>query len=354
MTFCLCSTNYICKFHKRGGYVTSKDDKIMNSFNSYSHIFALGTRPVKDLLSYPHYVGEKVDGSQISFGIFEDVDLNTHNLMDDYQLRVRSKGAEMVVDAPQKMFAQGVTHIKSIQHLLHPGWTYRGEYLQKPKHNTLAYDRIPNGHIILFDINAEDGGLLAPTELANEAARIGLECVPVLRVDEGGNQTTLEHLRYIIDNTSSVLGGQLVEGIVVKPLVELYGIDKKILMGKFVSERFKEAHVHAWKESNPTSGDILDNLAKTFTTEARWMKSIQHMKEAGTLFDAPQDIGPLIHEIVKDVGMEEKEAIQQMLWKWAWPHLQRRVTGGFPSFYKDYLLKQQFEGNEHVETTTEL
>lgn len=323
----------------------------MGSWHSYPSIFALGHWAVRDLLTVPHYVEEKLDGSQFSFGLFP-VD---HIVGDDsevWELRIRSKGAVMNVDAPEKMFALAAAAVKERAHLLHPGWTYRAEYLQKVKHNTLAYDRVPKGNLILFDVSTGEEEYLGPDEKRIEAARIGLEAVPVLHVssyDATGrelfNPTTLEHLRGIIDNTLSVLGGQKIEGIVVKQLGPdyLYGQDKKTLIGKFVSERFKEAHVGAWKEANPTSGDILIQLAKKYCTQARWMKAAQHLREAGQLEDSPRDISKLIIEVQKDMGKEEKEAIQRDLWRWAIPHITRAATRGLPEWWKNELLRRQFE-----------
>lgn len=319
----------------------------MSSWHSYPSIFALGHRAVRDLLTVPHIVEEKIDGSQFSFGLF-DVDYEKQPYGPEFaqELRIRSKGAVMNIDAPEKMFTLAAETVKRIAPLLHPGWTYRGEYLRTPKHNTLAYDRTPVGNVIIFDISIGDEEYLGPHEKRIEAKRIGLECVPLLNYDPSGFFTaTLANLRDIIDNTVSVLGGQKIEGIVVKQLGPefLYGQDKKTLIGKFVSERFKEAHIGAWKESNPTSGDILEQLAKKYCTQARWMKAIQHLREAGQLTDSPKDIGPLMIEVQKDMGKEEKESIQRDLWKWALPHITRAATRGFPEFYKMELLRQQFE-----------
>ncbi len=309
----------------------------MSSWHSYPSIFNLGHRAVRDILSVGHYIEEKVDGSQFSFGIFDDV-------LDPQGpgLRIRSKGAVMNVDAPEKMFVAARDSVLERKDLLHPGWTYRAEYLRVPSHNTLCYDRVPKGHLILFDVNTGEEDYLGPEEKAAEAARLGLECVPVLAKDVTG----LDQLRGIIDETISVLGGQKIEGIVVKQLGPdyLYSPDHKALIGKFVSERFKEAHVGAWKEKNPMSGDILIQLGKKYCTQARWMKAIQHLREAGQIEDSPRDIGKLIIEIQKDMGKEEKEAIQRDLWRWAVPHITRAATRGFPEFYKLELLRRQFEG----------
>ena len=333
----------------------------MSSWHSYPSIYNLGHRAVRNLLTVPHYIEEKVDGSQFSFGLIEVRQDPMQQLAEgrepEWELVVRSKGAVMLADAPEKMFSKAVATAKRLASPealaagvgLHPGWTYRAEYLAKPNHNTLRYDRVPTGNLILFDVSTGDNEWLDPIAKAQEAARIGLECVSTLWQWEphyARPLTRLEDLRDILDHTQSVLGGQLIEGVVVKPLVELYGPDKKTLMGKFVSERFKEAHKHAWKVTSPNSGDILDRLAQTYTVEARWMKAVQHLREAGQLTDSPKDIGLLIPEVAKDLGMEEKADIQRVLWKWAWPHLQRAVTKGLPEWYKNELLRKQFETEE--------
>jgi RNA ligase-like protein len=317
----------------------------MSSWSSYPSIYNLGHRAVRSLLDYPHVVEEKVDGSQFSFGYFEviDTELDTDPV---WELRIRSKGAVMVPEAPEKMFAKAVESVKARIDKLHPNWTYRAEYLQKPKHNTLAYDRVPEGNLIIFDVSTGDQQWLLPAAKKFEANRIGLECVPVLNLDVDDlklRNVTLDLLRAYLDGTKSILGGQLIEGVVIKPLVELYGVDKKTLMGKFVSERFKEAHKVEWKETNPQSGDILTKLEQAYKHEGRWLKAVQHLQEAGKLQDAPQDIPSLIAEVQKDLGKEEEEAIKQILWKWAWPKISRASIKGLPEWYKERLLRLQFE-----------
>lgn len=321
----------------------------MSSWHSYPSIYNLGHAAVRDLLTVPHVVQEKIDGSQFSFGVFYSgeerapkswQELEQQNML---ELKVRSKGAVMHPDAPEKMFTKAVESVKERQHLLHPGWTYRGEYLMKPKHNALAYDRVPDGHIILFDVSTGEEEWLSPEDLQVEAGRIGLEHVPTLWRSSEDEDTTLADLRAIIDSTDSVLGGQKIEGIVIKPLVPLFGRDKKTLMGKFVSERFKEIHSKEWTKENPTNKDIIGLIGQSYTSEARWHKAIQHLREAGKLTDSPQDIGLLIREVPDDILKEEEQAIRDALFKHAWPHIRRMVTRGLPEFYKSELLKRQFE-----------
>jgi hypothetical protein len=315
----------------------------MSSWHSYPSIYNMGHKAIADLLKGPVNVEEKVDGSQFSFGLFDveaAADGSGPGIVGDYELKVRSKGAVMHPDAPEKMFSKGAEHVKSISHLLTPGWTYRGEYLAKPKHNALAYDRIPKGHVILFDINPGEEEYLSYEDKAAEADRLGLETVPLLYQ---GSIASIDEFRGFLDRTS-ILGGQKIEGVVVKPLAyNLYGRDKKVLMGKFVSEAYKEVHSQSWKAENPSAMDIIGMLGQAYGTQARWNKSIQHLRESGKLQDAVQDIGPLMHEIPNDIEKEYIDEIKDRLWSYAWPHIRRAVTRGVPEYYKEQLLKRQFE-----------
>jgi hypothetical protein len=302
----------------------------MSSWHTYPQVFNLGHKAVADLLLDPVVVQEKIDGSQISFGVFHGTEYEG--------LRVRSKGSEINVMAPEKMFLAGVEALKERHHLLRPGWTYRGEYLAKPKHNVLAYDRIPNGHIILFDINVGQESYLNPYDIEVEARNLGFEAVPLLHI---GRLTGIERLRELLGMVS-VLGGQKIEGVVIKNYAR-FGLDKKALMGKFVSEAFKEVHSAEWKNANPTSRDIMDLLAAEYRTPARWAKAVQHLREAGRIEDSPRDIGALFKEVPEDVLKEEEEAIKAKLFAWAWPHLRRSLTAGMAEWYKEELMKLQFE-----------
>jgi len=307
------------------------------SWHSYPSIHNLGHRYVKDLLTVPVNVEEKVDGSQFSFGIFPE----TADLYPAYGgLRVRSKGSELHVGAPETMFIQAVDAVKAIAPLLHPGWTYRGEYLRKPKHNTLPYDRIPRSHVILFDINDGHESYLPYEQKAEEAERLGMDVVPLLFT---GMLTEIGTIRGLLDR-QSILGGAKIEGVVIKPRgYDMWGQDKKVLMGKFVSEAFKESHGAEWKKTNPTRGDVIYELAGAYKSPARWEKAIQHLREAGKLTESLVDIGTLMREVPADIEKECVDEIKEALFKWAWPQIRRASTAGLPEWYKERLLAMQFE-----------
>lgn len=298
------------------------------SLHRYPSIFNMGHRAVADLLKGPVIVQEKVDGSQFSFALVNG------------ELICSSKGAVLNIEAPEKMFKAAVDTVKELKPLLHEGWTYRGEYLAKPKHNALAYERVPLKHIILFDINDVQEGYL-PYALVQTAGEIlGLEVVPLIHA---GMVDNIELFRSFLQRTS-ILGGQKIEGVVVKPInYDQYGQDKKCLMGKFVSEEFKEVHSGEWKKSNPTTSDIIGLLSTEYASPARWQKAVLHLRERGLITDAPQDIPLLFKEVNSDIVKECEAEIKEKLFKYAWSHISRSATRGLPEWYKEQLLKRQFE-----------
>ena len=269
--------------------------------------------------------------SQFSFGRF------------DGELKCRSKGQELIVDAPEKMFVAGVEAVSQLD--LHDGWTYRGEYLQKPKHNALVYNRIPVHHVIIFDINDGEESYLRYTNKTAEAARLGLEVVPLLAQTDLFDLVTFKELL----ERESVLGGTTIEGMVFKPIgYSIFGQDKKCIMGKYVSEAFKEKHGAAWKAANPGQSDVVTNLIIQLKTDARWRKAIQHLQDAGELENDPRDIGKLLKAIGQDVLKEEEDFIRDQLFKWAWPKIQRGIIAGFSEWYKNLLVEAQLSEDTMV------
>lgn len=291
---------------------------------SYPKVYALGHRAISGIFGGPVVVQEKIDGSQISFGVI------------DGELSIRSSGRQLVLDAPDKLFLEAVEVIKAKAANLKSGWVYRGEYLKTPRHNTLAYDRIPKDHIIMFDIETSRQAFLSPELLNIEAGLLGFESAPVLYQGVVEDPETLKSFL----ETVSVLGGQKIEGVVVKNY-NLFTLAGKVALGKYVSKQFEEHH--RGDANNPPSKNILESLIEAYRTPARWNKAIQRLRERGQLDDSPWDIAPLIREILADLLAEEEDAIKQALFDYYWPKIQRGVTSRFPEYYKDRLLEKAFE-----------
>lgn len=298
----------------------------MSSWHSYPKLYNVGHSAVKDIFQSEVLVEEKVDGSQFSFGKING------------ELKVRSKGVQIDPEHPEKMFTKAINTAKELFPILTEGYTYRGEYLQSPKHNALAYDRTPNQHIILFDINTEEEQYLSYSDKVKEATRLGLEVVPILYQ---GKVDRPEQLVELLEKVS-VLGGQKIEGVVIKSYTQ-FGIDKKALMAKHVSEAFKEVHKNSWKEGNPTGKDFIALLAESYRTPARWNKAIQHLKERGELTNTPKDIGLLMKEVQLDIREECTNEIKDKLFEYAWRNIGSSSVKGLAEYYKKILLESNFK-----------
>src|SRR3990167_180075 len=308
----------------------------MSSWGSYPSCFNMGHRAISSLLDGDVIVEEKVDGSQFSFWWYPDEEEAGN------PLKVKSKGAMIYPDAPPKMFSGAVSTVKRLleEGKLHPGWAYRGESLQSPKHNALHYERVPVGNVILFDITTGEESYLGYREKTEEASRLGLECVPCLFE---GHVNNVEEFRSFL-NTISVLGGQKIEGVVIKPkLYDLFGLDKKVLLGKYVSESFREVHKRAWGESNPSRGDVIEKLIQELSTPARYAKAVIHLREREEITDSVKDIGKILNEVRADIAKEEKDYISQKLYRHFGDEIIRRAAAGVPQWWKDSLLAAQFE-----------
>lgn len=296
--------------------------------HSYGKIYHLGHRNIAALLDGPVLVEEKVDGSQFSFGRRGN------------DLFFRSRGATIYPETADKLFKAAVEYVVSIKDLLIDGYTYRGEVLHAVRHNTLTYGRTPKHNVVIFDIEQDEGqSYLSPEDKKMEATRLDLETVPAFFV---GSITTMEQFKDIMES-QSFLGGCKLEGVVVKNYNQ-FGEDKKILMGKWVREEFKEIHQGAWKGANPSRSDLIEMMIKVYRNEARWLKAIQHLRDTGKLKGEPQDIGSLIKEFQKDLVEECAPEIKEKLYEYALPKILRGASAGLPEFYKAKLVEQQFGG----------
>jgi hypothetical protein len=292
--------------------------------HDYGKVYNNGVKYVMEVFNGPVTVQEKVDGSQISFGFIEG------------ELCFRSHNQQIMCYAPNDMFAAGVKAIEEIKDMLIPNVIYRGEYLQKPKHNALKYERVPARHIILFDMeDATHPDNYFPSDIvAEEAERLGLECVPTYFV---GKVDSVESLLPFLTEKKPILGGDFIEGIVIKNYNLSDGMGK-FLKAKIVADDFREVHKQAWGEANPSRQDVVKELVGYLRTEARWNKAIAHLKENGELQEAPQDIGPLLKAVNQDILDEEIEYIKEILFKHFWKDISRGVTNGLPEWYKRKLV----------------
>lgn len=296
----------------------------------YGKTFALGHRATKGLLDKPVVVEEKVDGSQISWGL----------LGNPPRLSARSKRLALDLDEPPNLFAPSVASIGRMAEdgLLSPGVVYRGEAVSRPRHNTLAYDRVPEGHIALFDVDAGTQDYLDYEQKAQVATRLGIEAVPLLFEGMLSSAARLERLLEL----DSFLGGPRIEGVVIKRAhqVPLFGEDGLPIRAKFVSEKFKEAHAlnPDWKRLKQT--EFLKVLAESVSGPARWEKVVTGLVAEGLIEGGtPVEIGRIIRHIREDVREECLGDLKDRLWKHFEKRFDAHVTRGFPEWYKKRLAE---------------
>lgn len=299
----------------------------MNNLSSYSKVYALGHRAIADLLKGDVVVQEKIDGSQFSFGII------------DNEFYCRSRNRPLDLNNPHKLFALAIETVKSKISSLTPGWTYRAEAVTSPKHNILQYDRIPTGGLIVYDIDEGGQNYLNADKLSDECIRLGLEYTRFITLINGEELTKELILEYL--ELDSRLGGTKIEGIVIKNY-DRFGIDGKTLMGKYVSETFKETM--RGKRPKPAKKEAILSIIDHFKTEARWNKAIQHLREDGKLEDDPRDIGPLIKELHQDFNSECVDEFKNWLYIYFHKEVISGIVKGFPEFYKGLLMEKQFNG----------
>lgn len=298
---------------------------------AYPKIFTIGSPYIPHLFKGRVEVTEKIDGSQFNFGLD-----SKKNLV------MRSKGKDLFVEDPEKMFQRAIDYIVSISdkliRLFPPETFFYTEFLSKPKHNVLQYARIPENHLILFAAYFGGTGFVDYQKLKELSGILTIEVVPLLFE---GNIQNAEELQQLL-KLESGLGGETVEGVVVKNYAQTIFVADQIFpsLGKFVREQFKERHKTEWgaKEGKGKWQTFLEN----FRTEARFGKAVQHLTEKGELSFTPSDIGKLLAELKMDLIDEEKENIKDELYQFFIDEILRRATAGFPEWYKEQLLKKAF------------
>lgn len=274
-------------------------------------------------------VTEKLDGSQFCFG--KDLEGKLH---------IRSKGAIIDAAAPPAMFAMAVAHVHMISHRIPNNTVFYSETLNKPRHNSLTYDRIPKNGIALYGITdffQTEALSDKYKDLSEWAETLEVEAVPLLF---HGKLENLDEVKKYMEGVS-VLGTAIKEGVVVKNYnqkAEFNGQVYPLTALKYVSENFKEVH-----SSNPDWTPAKDKrleLMESYRTEARWLKAVQRLKEQSNVLEGiPKDIGQLIPSVIKDVVEEEKENFKEELFKIHEKDWKSTMVRGLPEWYKQYLLE---------------
>jgi hypothetical protein len=301
--------------------------------SAFPKILHIGDKQILDLFETEVEITEKIDGSQFGFG-----------KTPEGELIIRSKGREIEADNADKLFLPAVLYVNSIADRIPNGFFFYGETLCAPRHSTLAYDRIPRNHIALFAVYEVEPRVYHNYDTIREYAELfEVDAVPLLFRGETSAVNVLE----MVKDTPSYLGGQSVEGVVVKAYKDwmfLGQIPLSVMSGKYVTEEFKEVHQKDWSKLNTGKGKF-EVLKENYRTVARWNKAVQHLRENGELTGTPKDIGALIKETRVDIEAEEKENIKDVLWNIYKEDILKYSVFGLAQWYKEELVKGEI--NEH-------
>jgi hypothetical protein len=296
----------------------------------YPKVRAVGHRDIANLLVGPVIVQEKVDGSNFSFGR-------------DHLggLFAWSRTQDLSLGQPDKMFAAGIDHVLSIADRIPAGFTFRCEYLKSPKHNVLAYDRVPKNHLVLFGVEKVAGGnpdIWHPYGdddiMLSWAESLQIDLVPELFYGQqlDLNTTWAEAVAKWLD-TESFLGGQKVEGVVVKNYTQT---DERsgasYLVGKIVRPEFKEVHAHQVKLDKP---DPVSSIGARYGGPARWQKALATLRDEGELVNGMEDIPKLMRRVQIDVEAEEIDSIKEALYLLYRKNVIGCTTRGLAEWYKN-------------------
>lgn len=295
--------------------------------NKYPKVRTVGHREIAELFNGTVVIQEKIDGSNFGFG-----------RTIDGKLFAVSRTQDLSFDCPEKLFAPALEYVKSIEDRIPIASFLRCEFLAKPKHNVLAYSRIPLNNLVLFDVERERyPGVWTPSAGRSDievlAWQLGIE--PVREFWRGSATIGQALGAFELDwsKQESQLGGQLIEGVVIKNY-DRFTPGGSILLGKWVREEFKEQHRHV-KLSDKT--DPVACIGERFSGPARWAKARQRLTEAGILTRSPEDIGPLIGSVRKDIEGECIDEIKDALWAHYKKHVLGAATRGLAEWYLDEL-----------------
>lgn len=304
---------------------------------AFPKIFALGQRYVTEIFLDDVEVSEKIDGSQFVFGKING------------ELHMRSKGAALYPEAGvPNLFVPAVNHVLKVQDRIPDGVILYGETLCRGKHNALTYSTTPKNNIALFAVCNTSGDFISNVETLEAYVEIlEIDCAPIIY---RGKLESIEEVMAFMGR-ESFLGGTKIEGIVIKNYFRpflLGGTVMPLMVGKLVSEHFKEINRKEWTGNKSTT----DSFISSFKTEARWEKAVQRLKESDRLLGEPKDIGSIIKEVHADIIEEETEDIKEWLYNHHIKQLCRASTAGLPEWYKSKLLENsKFEGGNYVTET---
>lgn len=289
----------------------------------------------QDKINYKFYIQEKVDGSQLSF-FKENNDILYYN-------------KETKVDKTKKDFNASTTMLITLIDILNENYIYHGESICRIKHNVNNYKRTPSKFFIMFDIYDKVAKRYLDLKLfIEECNRIGLEYVQLLYCNDNPDIIPIDKCEEIMNlinenKIESSLGGKI-EGMVIKNNVIENNkiISKKV---KYVCKEFQERHKIKQRKVIRTPDEFLIELGNEFSTEARFIKATQHIKEKNLQINKENIKDEYINELDTDLLSEYAYILKLNLWCEFAPIIKIYARFGIGRWYNNLIKNEIYDNN---------
>ena len=301
----------------------------------FPKVLGLGQPLLAEIFDDPVDLSSKIDGSQCRINLTES------------NVQCGSKNVDI---ADTKMFDLAYQQADRIWNEK-VWWTFGDditlftEFLNKPKHNVLKYDRVPKNSLYVFGALI-DGKHLSTEELIELATELDIEPPHIIASQVKINNP--EDLNEYLE-TESVLGGTKVEGIVIRNsyksypplLVSTMAFTNYPLVGKLVRDDFKERLQKEWSTKKQRETPLA-KVSTEFFTDARFNKAINHLNDAGKITYEMNNLKDIIPEFYSDLIDEERQEIMELALDDFWRQLKRKSDNFVVKEWKRYLVEKQF------------
>lgn len=242
-------------------------------------------------------VEEKVDGSLVCWTWNELTGLEVWGSRHQIDVADPSDTYKGVVRFIEGLAAKG---------LLRPSWTYWAEVIDSPRPRTLGYDRPARNGLVLWDVQRQSGDYLGEFEKEIVAKSLDVDCAPVLH----RGPLTLHLLATLVETSEPLLGGDRVEGVVIKDADD---ISAERLVAKYVADEFLESHLGEEFKLPDDRRALVSSLVGAVVTVPRMEKMRMAMADDGVLSNTPRDIGELCRRVREDIRAEELPEMHRQL-----------------------------------------
>lgn len=288
----------------------------MSSLPKYCDIEGLHKLP--DVLIYHVVVQEKVHGTNMRFGLFNDrFYVGGRNQI--FLILEKDALAPPLEQLPKgdfeftKWIIENNLHVKVRELYDGQNIVFHGEWCGKGIQKEISYS--DNKQFWCFDVRVNEDFL--PWEDAwQKAATLGLNTIPVYK--EG--KITVDDLNEILKMDSKVaeINGKkdMIEGVVIKPLTPRRDNRGNWLYAKYKNIRFSETKSgkqHPHKAPAPISAI---EFADEFTTKNRLLHVLDKLKERDINVTEMNAMGPVLKGMQEDVLKEGRAEFEKLEIEW--------------------------------------